>query len=177
MRAIARFAAAGVLAMLAGCGITGNFRLDPGFARFSPGLRDTDREFGLSLGVLPIRIAKAFTKDDPELSGVLGSLKAVRVYIYAVDGHPRRVRRQIEDTRQRLIDRGWERVVAVRDDGEFATALVRVDSPERIDGLAVMMQDSEQVVLINLIGNIRPETFAMLMDEIDVEIPQTVVQL
>lgn len=181
MRCLIRAAAAaGVLttcAALAGCGITGNFRFDPGFAGFSPGLRDTDREFALSLGVLPIKIATALTKDDPELSGMLGSLKAVRVYIYAIDGDPLRVRGRIEDTRRRLVDRGWERIVAVREDGEFATALVRIDEPRRIQGLAVMLQDSEEVVLINLIGDIRPETFALVLSEIDLDIPETVVEL
>lgn len=169
--------AAGALAMLAGCGITGNYRMNPGFANFSPGIRDTDREFALSLGTLPLKIAKALTKDDPELSVILQDIKAVRVYVYAVDGHPLRVRERIERSRARLLDDGWNSAVAVRDDGEFATALVRTEEQDRIQGLAVMMQDSEEVVLINLIGDIRPETFEMVIAEMGIEIPRTVVKL
>lgn len=166
-----------VLATLAGCGLTGNLRMNPGFASFSPGLPDTDREFALSLGILPLKIAKAVTKDDPEIAALLGDLKAVRVYIYDVDGDPKRVREGIERTRGRLLDRGWDPVLAVRDDGEFATALVRGDRPHDIRGLAVMLQDSDEVVLINLIGDIRPETFAMVMAEIELDVPHTVVKL
>lgn len=171
--------AACVLALLAGCGITGNLRLNPGYASFSPGLfdSDTNRELGLSLGVLPLRIAKAIVRDDPEIAGILGDLKAVRVYIYEVDGDAARVRERIERTHGRLVDRGWQPVVAVRDDGEFATALARVDGPERIRGLAVMLLDSEEVVLINLIGDIRPETFGAVMAQMDVQLPETRVQL
>src|SRR5690606_25625632 len=171
--------AASRLALLAGCGITGNLRLNPGYASFSPGLfdSDTNRELGLSLGVLPLRIAKAIVRDDPEIAGILGDLKAVRVYIYEVDGDAARVRERIERTHGRLVDRGWQPVVAVRDDGEFATALARVDGPERIRGLAVMLLDSEEVVLINLIGDIRPETFGAVMAQMDVQLPETRVQL
>src|SRR5690606_8395317 len=103
-------AGACALAALAGCGITGNLRMNPGFASFSPGLPDTDRELALSLGVLPLKIAKVLTNDDPEIAGILASLKAVRVYIYEVDGDPMRVRSHIERTRGRLVDRGWESV-------------------------------------------------------------------
>lgn len=158
---------AAVVLGLAGCGITGNLRMNRGYAAFaSPAAADADRQLGLSLGAVPIWIARKIMHDDPEISAVLRSLKAVRVYIYDVNGDAARVRERIELTRARLLDDGWDAVVAVRDDGEFATALVRMDEPDRIRGLAVMLVDAEEVVLINLIGDIRPETFALVMDEI-----------
>ena len=45
--------------LLIGCGITGNLRGDPGYAPFeSPGLFNTDRVFALSLGPVPLRLAR-----------------------------------------------------------------------------------------------------------------------
>jgi len=71
---------AALAALLTGCGITGNYRNDPGFAEFdSPGLLDTDREFGISLGALPLGLARWVMADDPEIGPLLRELRAVRV--------------------------------------------------------------------------------------------------
>jgi hypothetical protein len=44
---------------LSACGLSGNLRYAPGYADFeSPGMRETDREFALSLGPLPLRLAR-----------------------------------------------------------------------------------------------------------------------
>lgn len=57
------------------------------------------------------------------------------------------------------------------------TALVRLDEPDRMRGLVVMVQDDEEVVLVNVIGALKPETFAFAMDELGIDLPTTVVAL
>jgi hypothetical protein len=158
---------------LGACGFTGNLRFNPGYAELgSPGIVDTDRSFGLSLGPLPIRLARVFLADDPEISGILKDVKGVRVYTYEVDGDAERVNANMEESRGRLVERGWQPVVAVREDGGLVTALVRMDDEdERIRGLVVMVQDDEELVLVNVIGNLAPETFAFAMAELDIELP------
>jgi hypothetical protein len=170
-------AATGMVA-LGACGFTGNLRFNSGYAELgSPGFRDTDRDFGLSLGPLPIRLARAFMADDPEISGILRSLKGVRVYTYEVNGDAERVHARMAVTRARLIEQGWQSVVAVREDGGLVSALVRLDEPDLMRGLVVLVQDDEDVVLVNLIGAIEPETFALVMDEIGIEMPTMAVAL
>lgn len=165
---------AGVLT-LGGCGFTGNLRFNPGYAELgSPGVADTDRSFGLSLGPLPIKLARLFMAGDPEISGILKDVKGVRVYTYEVDGDIARVNERMEESRGLLVDRGWQPVVAVREDGGLVTALVRMDEDadeQRIRGLVVMVQDEEEVVLVNVIGKLAPETFAFAMAELDVDLP------
>jgi hypothetical protein len=163
---------------LYGCGITGNFRLDPGYARFgSLGLRDTDREFALSLGPLPIAIARKFMQDEPEIRKLLKGLKAVRVYVYAVDGDARSVRRRFDGAWARLEADGWDTAVAVREDGESVRALVRSNGQAEIRGLVVMVQDAEEVVLVNVIGDIDPQAFGAVMVELGFESPLTDVRI
>jgi hypothetical protein len=75
---------AAAASLVTGCGITGNFRHDPGYADFrSPGPWATDRQIGLSLGPLPLKLARLVLDEDdePELHGILKGLRAVRVYI------------------------------------------------------------------------------------------------
>src|SRR5690606_36110605 len=170
-RALSIAAVAAAVAVLGACGVTGNLRFHPGYADLgSPGRRDTDRELGLSIGPLPLRFARMFFADDPELAAILRDIRAVRVYVYEVDGDAERVHARIDAARNRLVERGWHPIVAVRDDGELVSALVRMDGPERIHGLAVMVQDDEDVVLVNVIGRIEPETFAFVMDEVGVDL-------
>src|SRR5262245_18613130 len=74
--------------LLAGCGITGNFRNDPGYADFGALQRiDSEHDFGISLGPLPLKIAAwginlAEDEDDEEIGSFLRELRAVRVYTF-----------------------------------------------------------------------------------------------
>jgi hypothetical protein len=147
-------------------------RYHEGFADFgSPGMGQTDREFALSLGPLPIKIARAITKHDPEISTMLSGLKGVRVYIYEIDHDANRVTRRLESAWTRLSSRGWIPIVMVRDDGELASVLVRAGRDDRVRGMAVMVQEEDEVVLINLIGDFRPEMFNAFMTELDIDAP------
>lgn len=158
--------------LLADCGILGDLRLNPGYAAFgSPGLRDTNRDFALSLGPVPIKLARLVMHGDAEMSSMLEGVKAVRVYTYEVDGDVERVLVRMEAIRARLVEQGWQQLVAVRDDGELVAALVRMDEPGKIRGMAVILQDGEDLTLVNVIGNIRPENFGAMMGELDIDVP------
>ena len=169
----------GVIAVCAAvthCGVLGNLHGNPGYAAFgSPGIDDTNRELAISLGALPLRLARFVTRDDPEIAPLLRDLQAVRVYIYEVDGDLERVHTRMEGVRERLIRTGWNQVVAVREDGELVNALVKLDEHGTLRGMAVVVQDGEDLVLVNLIGKIRPESFSALMAGLDIDVPQVMV--
>src|SRR5262245_36566790 len=88
---------AAALLTLAGCGITGNFRHDPGYAAFGFQGPGTQRELGLSVGPLPLHVARWFVGDDPDIGPLMKDLRAARVYIYTV-GDPERVADRIAAT-------------------------------------------------------------------------------
>jgi len=166
------------VAALSGCGITGNLHGNPGYADFvSPGIADTDREFALSLGPLPLKLARAFLDedDDPEAAAILKGLRGVRIYVYEIDGDEVRVQERVGRTADRLLRQGWEPMVAVREDGEFARVMVRMDGPERIRGLVVMAQDHDELILVNLIGELRPEMFNEYMTGLDIDAPRVAI--
>lgn len=170
---LARTVAAALAALLiAGCGITGNFRHDPGYAAFGePGSLAEDREFGLSLGPLPLAFARLVIDDDPEIEPFLKDLRAVRVYSYDVTGNAESTARQVRAIQSRLVDDGWIALITVREHAEQTAVLLRPDSGGRNRGLAVIVQDPQEVVLVNLIGNVRLDLFADYMAELDVDMP------
>ena len=163
------------LALLTGCGITRNFRNDPGYAEFgSPGPLDTDREFGLSLGPLPLGLARWAFDDDPEFGPMLRELRAVRVYTYEVAHDPEDVAQRIKDMQSGLVEDGWLTIVTVREENELVSVLLQPAERGRNGnrGLAVIVQDPSEVVLVNLIGNVRVDLFAEYMADLDVEVPR-----
>jgi len=121
---------------------------------------------------VPLRFARWFFDDDPEMTDLLRGLSAVRVYTYAIDGDSERVQQRMDSTYSRLSSRGWRPVVAVRDDGEATSVLVRIDRHNRTRGMVVMTHDPSEVVLINLIGDIRPQMFNSYMSELDIDTPR-----
>jgi hypothetical protein len=166
-----------LVALLGSCGITGNFRADPGFAAFhTPGHAQTHREFALSLGPLPLMLARTITRGDPELRTMLDGLKAVRVYVYDIDGDAEKVGERLESAWNRLTEHGWESVVVVREDGGLASMLVRFDGHAQVQGVAVMAQDVDEVVFVNVIGDIRPQAIGALMTQFDIEFPRLYVE-
>lgn len=165
--------------MLAGCGFTGNLYGDPGYASFdSPGLFDTDRVVALSLGPLPLRLARIVIDDDedPEAAMFLKHLDAVRIYVYEIDRNPEQVKQRMQSTVDRLEQDGWQPVVAIRDDGELVRVLFRMINEDQIRGMVVMVQDEEELVLINLIGDLKPEMFNSYMNGLDIDTPAVSIE-
>jgi hypothetical protein len=158
---------------LAGCGITGNFRNDPGYAAFGYQGPGTERDLGLSLGPLPLGMARLFmnvTDIGPDVRPMMQGLRAARVYVYTVDD-AERVAQRIAATQSDLIADGWFPVVRIHDDGERVAVLTHADKRGDLRGMAVIVQDSEDLVLVNLIGDIHPEQFNAYMAAVGVDAP------
>jgi hypothetical protein len=159
--------------LLAGCGITGNFRNDVGYARFgSPGPLATDRDLGISAGPLPLKFLRWVMEDDPEIAPLLEDLRAVRVYTYEVRDKSDQVAARVRGIQSELLDEGWVALAALRDEGELLSVLLRLDERGNRRGLAVIMQDQEEVMLVNLIGkDIKIELFNTYMAELNIDAP------
>ena len=172
MRAFASLVTAGLASLLAGCGITGNFRNDPGYAAFgSPGPLDTDREFGISVGPLPLSIAKWALKDDPDIGPLIQDLRAVRVYSYEVTADAAAVDSRVRATHADLIGDGWLQIATVREPDEFVAVLLKLGETH-IDGLAVIVTEPEEVTFVNLIGDVRLDFINEYLADLDVDTPR-----
>jgi hypothetical protein len=172
---LARVIAAGLGALLlTGCGISGNFRHDPGYAAFdSQGELAEHREFGLSLGPAPLALARLFLdKEEPDLREFLQELRAVRVYVYEGLEDDDRTGQQLRGIESGLLDDGWRAIAKVRDGADRVSILLRPNDDGGTHGLAVIVQEPTEVVLVNLIGNVRLELFSEYMAELNVDTPK-----
>jgi hypothetical protein len=72
---------------------------------------------------------------------------------------------------EHLQEDGWEPVLLVRDKDEEVHMLLRMDK-EHISGMIVLVSDGEsEAVIVNLMGEIRPEQFGDVMVALEVDAP------
>lgn len=168
------FTVAGLLAVaLAGCGLTAPHG-NEGFADFdSLGAFDVDNTMTLSIGPGLLHFAARHVEDDEETKALLAGLDGVRIRLYEIDGDADRVALRIDAMGQKLQDQGWEPVAVLRDEGETVHMLMKPVEDEhgqRIAGLTVLVADRTEAVLVNVMGDLRPEFFSDTMVALDVDV-------
>jgi hypothetical protein len=158
---------------LSACSLTAP-RSSAGYADLeSLGIRDVDRVMTLSIGPALLRFAAAHIDDDPELKALLRGLEGVRIRIYEIDGDAGRVATRINTMSRHLQDDGWEPVLSMREGSEATYMLLRVVD-RQVRGMTVLVSDGEsEAVVINLMGDIRPEQFGEVMVALDADSPET----
>jgi len=162
-----------LLVLLTACGITGHRPNDPGYADYTlPGWTEVDRVMTISFGPAIIGMAKwAVDKgEEPELEALLDEIRAIRIAIYEVEGDTARLQQRVSDTTKNLLEQGWEVLVRVHDDEEGETEDVLVMSrfiEDRITGFVVLALDDEEMVFVNLMGNIDPAQLGDILHALD----------
>ena len=153
--------------LLSSCGITAS-RSNEGFANLdSPGISDTDRTMSLSLGKTTLRFAARFLDDEPETQALLRSLDGVRIRIYEVNGNTDRIAHNFDRMGAKLSNDGWQPVMLVREEGELVQMFSK-SSSRGMQGLTIVSADDEEVVVVNVMGDIQPEHFGDVMVALDV---------
>jgi hypothetical protein len=160
--------------VLGGCGITGNFRNDPGYADFSSlrGL-DAESDIGISLGPVPLQIAQWALHDEEDEGPFLRELRGVRVYTFDGVADPQQAATGVAKVAAQLTADGWLHVIAVREGEGVTSVFLRPGSNFTHRGLAVVVQEPREIVLVNLIGNVSLDLIGGYMEELDVEMPPT----
>ena len=144
---------------LLGCGVTASSN-NAGYADLdSLGFKDVDTTMSLSLGSSILHFASSNMEDDPETRILLRNLDGVRVKTYDIVGDGARVLDRIDKMSQKLQKQGWEPVITVREEGERTVLLMKTRG-QRIVGLTVINCDAVEAVVVNVMGDLRPEMFA-----------------
>jgi hypothetical protein len=163
-------AVTGLVMALTGCGLTAP-KGSAGYADLqSPGVFDTDVTLSLSLGPSLLHFAASQADEDPRTRALLRDLDGVRVRIYEIDGDAARVSARLQAMHARLIEQQWESVIAVKEADERTYVMVKTDSLGSIAGLTVLDSSGTEVVIVNVMGNLRPESFSSAMEALDIDV-------
>ncbi len=154
--------------LVSACGLTAP-RSNEGFANLdSPGMADTDRVMSISLGPTVLRFAARFVDDDPETQALLKGLDGVRVRIYEVHGDHEKVVHNFEHMGHKLGDDGWDPVMLLREEGELVQMYAKA-SATGLRGLTIVSASNDEVVVVNIMGDIDPVHYGDVMMALNVE--------
>ena len=100
--------------------------------------------------------ASAARVSDPVAAQMLEEIEAIRVRVYETLENAGEVSSFIDEASARLEGQGWQRVVFVQEDGEKVRVYARMNG-QQMDGMTIMVIDSEEAVFVNVAGRIDPE--------------------
>lgn len=141
------------------------------FGKFTPpakGGEYVEVKIGPNLIGLVARLAE---KQEPEAAKLLRGLQSVRVNVIGLDDANRaEVSGRLEAVRQQLDGGGWERIVTAQQKDQEVGVYLKLRGEESVEGLVVtVIEGNKQAVLVNIVGDIRPEQVAALGERLDIE--------
>ena len=116
--------------------------------------------------------AQVVEKQQPDAAKLLRSVQLVHVNVVGLtDGNRAELEKRVRQIRHDLDAQGWDHNVSVQGkDGQDVGIYTKTRGGEALAGLAItVIQPREQVVLINIVGDIRPEQVAALGDKLDIK--------
>jgi len=114
--------------------------------------------------------AQLVEKEQPDAAKLLRSVQLVRVNVVGLtDENREELQKRIQKIRQDLEGRGWERNVNVQGkDGEDVGVYTQTSGGTALAGVAVTVVDKEHVVLVNVVGDIKPEQIVALGEALNI---------
>jgi hypothetical protein len=110
-------------------------------------------------------------KEEPEAAKLLRSVQLIRVNVVGLtDANRDELQKRVQGIRQDLEGRGWERNVNVQGNkGEDVGVYTQTQGGTALAGVAVTVIDPKNVVLVNVVGDIRPEQIVALGEKLDIK--------
>jgi Domain of unknown function (DUF4252) len=145
---------------------------DVDFGNLLPAAEGKFVEVNLSAGLLKFAATIA-GKQEPQAADLLRNLRHVRVNVIDLnDGNRSATVGRVQAIRRELAGQGWAQIVSVREPpkGDDVQIFAKTRGEEAIEGLVVtVIEGDRQVVLVNVVGDIKPEQIATLADRFNIE--------
>ena len=100
------------------------------------------------------------------LLSVLNDIQGLQLRIYEVENNQAIFERAIDDSVARLNADEWQTLVKVREEDQ-RVVIMQSGTEELITGLAILVSTPEEAVFINLVGPLKPESIAMIAENIN----------
>ena len=169
-----------VLVSAAGCVFaSGGIKSKPGYAKLtSPNVLLNDTTLALDFGPRSIKSARWIierfvnaTDNESEvpiqlLLSVLNDIQGLQLRIYEVENNQAVIEQAIDESVARLNADEWQTLVKVREEDQ-RVVIMQSGTEELITGLAVLVSTPEDAVFINLVGPLKPESIAMIAENIN----------
>jgi len=159
-----------VLAAFAGFGSAQAFAQSGYFPIEEMGIfGEGDLEVDVDLSGAMLRVAAGAMEDqDEKIAELVANLERVRVQVGTPSGvDAATVTQKIASAQATLESAGWQKILSVEGSGE-RVYLYALESAGNIAGLTVFVDEgSEEVVVVNIVGDINPETLGRILANMD----------
>jgi len=159
--------------LIAGLGLTVQAE-SPGVVDFGkfipPGKGNEFVEINIKSNLLTLA-AQLVEKKQPDAAKLLRNVQLVRAYVVGLtDENREEMLKRIQKIGQDLDGRGWERNVNLQGKaGEDVGVYTQTRGGETLAGVAITVVDPQHMVLVNVVGDIRPEQIAALGDSLNLK--------
>jgi hypothetical protein len=116
--------------------------------------------------------AQFVEKQQPDVAKLLRSVQLVHVNVVGLtDENRAEVTKRVRQIRHDLDAQGWEQTVRVQEkNGEDVGIYTKTRGGEALAGLVItVLEPKGEAVLINIVGDIRPEQVAVLGEKLDIK--------
>jgi hypothetical protein len=145
---------------------------EPGFVDFGT-LNPTGENQFVEVNIksnLIAMVAALTKKTEPEVTQVIEGLKAIRVNVLGLNKENRDdLKKRITDIREKLDKSGWERIVTAIEKNQDVGVFLKTKDAKTVEGVCVTVVEKDQVVLVNVVGDIQPEKLAVVGERFNVE--------
>ena len=115
--------------------------------------------------------ARLVEKSEPDVAELIRGLQLIRVNVIGLDdGNRGEMEKRVKKIRSELDSRGWERVVTAQKKDEDVGVYLKMRGSEAVEGLVItVIEGNREAVLINIVGNIKPDKIAIIGERMDIE--------
>ncbi|MBI4660471.1 MAG: DUF4252 domain-containing protein [Verrucomicrobia bacterium] len=115
--------------------------------------------------------ARLVEKIEPDAAQLLRGLQLVRVNVIGLNDENRSdMEKRIQTIREELDSKGWERIVTAQKKDEDISVYLKTRGEEAVEGLVVtVLQARREAVLVNIVGDIRPEKVALVGEKLNID--------
>lgn len=108
--------------------------------------------------------ARLTGQDEPDIAKLLDGLQSIHVNVVSMDDdNGEELRRRADRILEQVTRDGWQKIATVREDDEHVDVYIKLRDDEVIEGVTVVvMEDGDEAVFVNIVGDIRPEQIAMV---------------
>ncbi|MHC1768564.1 MAG: DUF4252 domain-containing protein [Verrucomicrobiia bacterium] len=116
-------------------------------------------------------VGRFASKAEPEIAGLLKGLHSIRVNVIGLNNANRDdLVSRIKEIRGKLDTGGWERIVTAQQKKEDVGIYLKTRGEDAVEGIVVTVLDGrKQAVLINIVGDIRPEMLGVIGERFHID--------
>lgn len=117
-----------------------------------------------------LRMVAKFTKDDQELSDLIGGLKLIKVNTFEVTpGNADQLMNRAKSIDKELMGKKWDRIVKTRSRGEVANVYIKTAGDDEFVGITVVsIDEGGEAAFVNIVGSINMDTLGKLGEKFDI---------